>query len=337
MPHASGVELVRAHPQAGRRAAADPGVQRARLPSADEVHELAALGVAGYVNEYSAVEHILPSIAPHLFPDNFNRRGEPRVVMGIPVSYRAGGTIAAALSLNLSRGGIAHPHHRARSGRRPRCRSAFALPGSKKQIERDARRVLERPKAGMGLRFTQVKPVDQNADRRVRRRALLPVGQDLDPTRSAAGAARWRRPAPTRRCRRGRPSTAWPRPTTASTTNAALSPSAMIDVDADVARASPGSGAARRARFARSSVISAMSAVSSAASLPMAPITMPTSAAASAGASFTPSPIIATDAVARAAATPTAATLSCGSRPARTSSMPSLRARRARRRARGRR
>ena len=53
---------------------------------------MANLGIAGYVNEYSASQHILPSLAPHLFPDNFNRRGGPRVVMGIPVSYRAGGT-----------------------------------------------------------------------------------------------------------------------------------------------------------------------------------------------------------------------------------------------------
>ena len=77
------------------------------VASVEEVRELAALGVAGYLNEYSAVEHILPSIAPHLFPETFNRRANPRVVMGIPVSYRVGKTIAAALALNLSRGGIA--------------------------------------------------------------------------------------------------------------------------------------------------------------------------------------------------------------------------------------
>ena len=41
----------------------------------------AALGVAGYVNGCSAVQHILPSLAPHLFPDSFNRRGSPRVVV----------------------------------------------------------------------------------------------------------------------------------------------------------------------------------------------------------------------------------------------------------------
>ena len=77
------------------------------IVSADEVRELASLGVAGYVNEYSAVQHILPSLAPHLFPDSFNRRGSPRVVLGIPIAYRFGNTIATALTLNLSRGGIA--------------------------------------------------------------------------------------------------------------------------------------------------------------------------------------------------------------------------------------
>ena len=93
------------------------------IASAEEVRDLAALGVAGYVNEYSAVQHILPSLAPHLFPDNFNRRGSPRVVLGIPVAYRFGNTIAAALTLNLSKGGVAirtmSPLDQAREGPRP--------------------------------------------------------------------------------------------------------------------------------------------------------------------------------------------------------------------------
>src|SRR5213082_4123953 len=106
LPHAPGVDLVRAIRKL------DDGklpvlIFSGTIASADEVRELAALGVAGYVNEYSAVQHILPSLAPHLFPDNFNRRGSPRVVLGIPVAYRFGNTIAAALTLNLSRGGIA--------------------------------------------------------------------------------------------------------------------------------------------------------------------------------------------------------------------------------------
>jgi hypothetical protein len=73
------------------------------VTSAEEVRDPAALGVAGYVNEYSAVPHMLPSIAPHLFPDNFNRRGSPRVVLGIPIACRVGKTISAALTLSKSR------------------------------------------------------------------------------------------------------------------------------------------------------------------------------------------------------------------------------------------
>jgi hypothetical protein len=108
------------------------------ITSAEEVRELAALGVVGYVNEYSAVQHILPSLAPHLFPDNFNRRVSPRVVLGIPVAYRFGNTIAAALTLNLSRGGIAirttSPLDNA-----AKVRVRFRLPGSKHDIDAGAR------------------------------------------------------------------------------------------------------------------------------------------------------------------------------------------------------
>lgn len=161
MPHASGAELVR------RIRKLDQGhlpilVFSGSVTSAEEVRELAGLGVGGYLNEYSAVEHILPSIEPHLFPDNFNRRGGPRVVMGIPVSYRAGGTIAAALSLNLSRGGIAI---RTSSPLAPNSalRVRFALPGSKRELETEAVVCWSNKRAGMGIRFTSVKPADQAA------------------------------------------------------------------------------------------------------------------------------------------------------------------------------
>ncbi len=161
MPHASGAELVR------RIRKLDQGrlpilVFSGSVTSAEEVRELAGLGVGGYLNEYSAVEHILPSIAPHLFPDTFNRRAGPRVVMGIPVSYRAGGTIAAALSLNLSRGGIAIRT----SGPLPReteLKLRFALPGSKREMEAAAVVCWSDQRAGMGIRFTSVKPADQAA------------------------------------------------------------------------------------------------------------------------------------------------------------------------------
>ena len=132
------------------------------IATADEVRDLAALGVAGYVNEYSAVQHILPSLAPHLFPDNFNRRGSPRVVLGIPVAYRFGNTIAAALTLNLSKGGLAiRTMSPLQEGSKVRAR--FRFPGSKRDIEAESRVAWSDRRVGMGLQFEKVEPADQAA------------------------------------------------------------------------------------------------------------------------------------------------------------------------------
>ena len=132
------------------------------VASADEVRELAALNVAGYLNEYSAVQHILPSLAPHLFPDRFNRRASPRVVLGIPIAYRVGNTIAAALTLNLCRGGIAI---RTTSPLEidAKARLRFRLPASKTDIDADARVCWCDTRIGMGLQFERVDPADQKA------------------------------------------------------------------------------------------------------------------------------------------------------------------------------
>ena len=161
LPHQAGVDLVRSVRKIdnGRLAIL---VFSGTISSADEVRELAALGVAGYVNEYSAVQHILPSLAPHLFPDNFNRRASPRVVLGIPIAYRFGNTIAAALTLNLSRGGIAI---RTTSPLDPgsRARLRFRLPGSKRDIDAEARIVWSDRRVGMGLQFEKLDPADQGA------------------------------------------------------------------------------------------------------------------------------------------------------------------------------
>ena len=106
LPGASGVGLVRAI----------RALDAERLPilifsgtvaGAADVRELATLAVAGYVNEHSAPEHILSALVPHLFPDNFNRRGSPRVSLSLPVQYGFGGTVATAAALDLGRGGIA--------------------------------------------------------------------------------------------------------------------------------------------------------------------------------------------------------------------------------------
>ena len=161
LPHAGGVELVRAI----RRL--DNGklpilIFSGTIASADEVRELAALGVGGYVNEYSAVQHILPSLAPHLFPDNFNRRSSPRVVLGIPVNYRFGNTIAAALTLNLSKGGVAI-RTMSLLATDSKVRARFQLPGSKRYIEADSRVAWSDRRIGMGLQFERVDQADQAA------------------------------------------------------------------------------------------------------------------------------------------------------------------------------
>ncbi len=161
LPNAGGVEIVRSV----RR------LDEGRLPilvfsgtiaNADEVRTLASLGVAGYVNEYSAMQHILPSIAPHLFPDNFNRRGSQRVVLGIPVAYHFGATIAAALTLNLSKGGLGI---RTMSPLPPgsKVRARFRLPGSSDDIEAESRVAWSDRRVGMGLQFEKVDAPAQTA------------------------------------------------------------------------------------------------------------------------------------------------------------------------------
>lgn len=160
LPYAAGVELVR-------------GIRRldnGRLPivilsgtisSAEQVRELASLGIAGYVNEYTAQQHILPSLAPHLFPDNFNRRTSPRVNTGIPVAYRFGDTIATALTVNVGKGGLCI---RTMSPLEPgsKARVRFRLPGSKRDVDADARVVWSDRRVGMGLQFERVDPAEQS-------------------------------------------------------------------------------------------------------------------------------------------------------------------------------
>jgi uncharacterized protein (TIGR02266 family) len=131
------------------------------ITRADEVRELAALGVAGYINEYSAVQHILPSLAPHLFPDNFNRRASPRVVLGIPIQYRFGNTIAAALTLNLSHGGIAiRTTSPLDAGLKVKVR--FRMPGSRSEIDADGRVAWSDRRVGMGIQFETVDSASQS-------------------------------------------------------------------------------------------------------------------------------------------------------------------------------
>jgi uncharacterized protein (TIGR02266 family) len=159
LPHAPGVDLVRSIRKL------DGGklpilIFSGTIANAEEVRELAALGVAGYVNEYSAVQHILPSLAPHLFPDNFNRRSSPRVVLGIPIQYRFGNTIAAALTLNLSHGGIAiRTTSPLENGAKIKVR--FRMPGGKRDIDAEGKVAWSDRRVGMGIQFERVDPASQ--------------------------------------------------------------------------------------------------------------------------------------------------------------------------------
>jgi uncharacterized protein (TIGR02266 family) len=159
LPQARGIDLVRTLCAIdGFRAPIV--VFSGTISHAGEVRELASLGVAGYINEYTAVQHIVPSLTPHLFPDNFNRRASPRVAATISLSYRVANTIAAAVTLNISRGGLAV---RTTSPLEPgtALRVRFRVPGGKKEIDAEARVAWSDRRLGMGLRFTQVGAADQ--------------------------------------------------------------------------------------------------------------------------------------------------------------------------------
>ena len=106
LPNGRGIDLVRTL----RRVAPEKPpiiVFSGTIANADEVRDLASFGVAGYVNEYTGVGHIMPALAPHLFPEHYNRRSSPRVVLGVPVTYRVGNAISTAVTLNVSHGGVA--------------------------------------------------------------------------------------------------------------------------------------------------------------------------------------------------------------------------------------
>ena len=159
MPDSPGVDLVRAI-RRGDGARPTILVFSGTISRAQEVRELSALGVAGYVNEYSAAQHIRPSLAPHLFPDNFNRRSSPRVILGVPIQYRVGNSIAAALTLNLSRGGVAiRTTSPLENG--VRIQVKFRLPGAARDVEASGHVVWSDRRVGMGVQFETVEATCQ--------------------------------------------------------------------------------------------------------------------------------------------------------------------------------
>jgi uncharacterized protein (TIGR02266 family) len=161
LPHANGVSLVR------RLRRIDPVrptivVFSGTIASAAEVQELATLHVSGYVNEYTALQHILPALSPHLYPDEVNRRNGPRVALGIPVAYRFGNTIAAAVTLNISRCGLAvRTTSPLQKGVVVRAR--FRLPKGRRDIDAESKVAWSDKGVGMGLEFLNLGPDDQAA------------------------------------------------------------------------------------------------------------------------------------------------------------------------------
>jgi uncharacterized protein (TIGR02266 family) len=130
------------------------------IAATTEVSTLAELGIVGYLNEYSAPAHLLGALAPHLYPARANRRAAPRVLLGVPVSYRLGQLIASSVTLNLGRGGIAiRTIDPLATGTTVQLR--FRLPGSSSDIEAAARVVWSDRRVGMGLQFVRVDPGQQ--------------------------------------------------------------------------------------------------------------------------------------------------------------------------------
>jgi uncharacterized protein (TIGR02266 family) len=162
LPPGRGVSLVRAI--RGRDGGADLRILvfSGTIADAGEVRALAELGVAGYVNEYSAPSHIVPSLAPHLFPDKFDRRAGPRVGVALSISYRAARQIASAVTLTLGKGGLSiRTMTPLEVGAVVRVR--FRLPGDLRDLEADARVCWASRHMGMGLQFERLSVADQAA------------------------------------------------------------------------------------------------------------------------------------------------------------------------------
>ena len=81
-------------------------------------------------------------------------------MLGIPAQYRFGNTIAAALTLNLSHGGIAIRTTSPLEGG-SKIKVRFRMPGSKKEIDAEGRVAWSDRRVGMGVQFDKVDPASQ--------------------------------------------------------------------------------------------------------------------------------------------------------------------------------
>ena len=132
------------------------------VKSGADIPALLAAGVSGYLNEHAATAQLVPSLAPHLFPDSFDRRSSPRVTLGIPVSYRAGQTIAGALTLNVGKGGVGvRTMSPLASGSAVQIK--FRLPSGATDIEATGRVAWSNRQVGFGIQFERVSREAQSA------------------------------------------------------------------------------------------------------------------------------------------------------------------------------
>lgn len=154
LPQGHGLELLRAV-HAAQNGHGAIVVFSGTIACVADVRELGALGVTGYINEYTSAQNILPALAPHLFPDHYQRRTSPRVALGIPLAYRFGNTIATATLVNISHGGLGvRTTNVLDTGTTIKAR--FRLPGTARDVEADAVITWTRRGVGMGAQFTQV-------------------------------------------------------------------------------------------------------------------------------------------------------------------------------------
>lgn len=122
--------------------------------SAADVPALAAMQV-GYINEHAGTPLILPALAPHLFPDSFNRRMSARMAIGVPVTYRSGDTLAGAVTLDIGKGGLAIRTMNPLPKGTP-IQVRFKLPGTSAEIDAAGQVAWSDRKVGMGVQFERV-------------------------------------------------------------------------------------------------------------------------------------------------------------------------------------
>jgi uncharacterized protein (TIGR02266 family) len=128
------------------------------VASAEQLTNLGGAGVAGYLNEHADAPQILPALAPHLFPDSFNRRTSQRAPVALPISFRAGQTIAAAHTRDIGRGGIGIQTMDPLPIGTP-LSFTLKLPGTGFEISSSGRVIWADRRIGMGLQFDKL-PAD---------------------------------------------------------------------------------------------------------------------------------------------------------------------------------